>query len=239
MMLLLAPVIFLTLFFVSAPYGRFARQGWGPVINNRIGWMVMEAPASLLVIYFMTTRMDLNTVTLVFLLLWQSHYFYRAFVYPFTLKGVKKMPLLVPVMAILFNSVNAYLMSYHFVLNPNQYDIGWLTTPFFIGGTMLFGLGYYITRQSDAMLRRLRKPDEVGYKVPNGFLYRFVSCPNYLGEIIQWAGWAILTWSPAGLVFLIWTLANLVPRAVSHHQWYKETFSDYPPDRKALLPFVL
>jgi len=77
------------------------------------------------------------------------------------------------------------------------------------------------------------------YRIPYGFAYRWVSCPNYLGEIIQWTGWAIATWSLAGVVFAIWTMANLVPRALTHHRWYRDRFSEYPADRRALIPFVL
>ena len=46
-------------------------------------------------------------------------------------------------------------------------------------------------------------------------------------------------WATAGLAFAVYTAANLAPRAFSHHSWYKERFADYPPTRKALIPFVL
>ena len=39
--------------------------------------------------------------------------------------------------------------------------------------------------------------------------------------------------------FAIYTLANLLPRALSHHQWYLEKFDDYPKERKAFLPYLL
>ena len=55
-------------------------------------------------------------------------------------------------------------------------------------------------------------------------------------EIVEWLGWALLTWSPAGLAFAAWTMANLVPRARAHHRWYRERFPDYPARRKALVP---
>jgi hypothetical protein len=66
-----------------------------------------------------------------------------------------------------------------------------------------------------------------------------VSCPNYLGEIIEWSGWALATWSLAGAAFALYTIANLAPRAVAYHRWYRESFNDYPPARRALLPFIL
>ena len=66
-----------------------------------------------------------------------------------------------------------------------------------------------------------------------------MSCPNYLGEIVEWCGWALATWSPAGLAFAVYTAANLAPRAVSNHHWYLSHFPDYPRERRALIPFVV
>jgi protein-S-isoprenylcysteine O-methyltransferase Ste14 len=83
----------------------------------------------------------------------------------------------------------------------------------------------------------MRREADGAYVVPRGILFRRVSCPNYLGELIQWCGWAVATWSLAGLTFAVWTAANLVPRAHAHHRWYRERFPDYPPERRALLPF--
>ena len=84
----------------------------------------------------------------------------------------------------------------------------------------------------------LRIKNGPGYHIPKGFLFEKVSSPNYLGELIQWLGWAIMTWSLAGLVFFFWSLANLLPRATAHHRWYKETFDNYPDNRKILVPNI-
>ena len=84
----------------------------------------------------------------------------------------------------------------------------------------------------------LRKPEESVYKVPYGGLYKWISCPNYLGEILVWIGWAIATWSLPGLSFAVWTVANLVPRAWSYHKWYQTNFDNYPQERKALIPLL-
>ncbi len=237
-MLGIAVIVFAVLLFISAPYGRHARSGWGPGINARTGWMVMEAPASLLML-LPFLFFPLNSVVILFLLLWQFHYFYRAFIYPLNLNSRREMPVSVVLMAVLFNTGNAFLNGGHFVLHADWYTIEWLTTPQFILELLLFAVGYYGTRRSDAILAALRERPGDGYRIPQGFLYRWVSCPNYLSESVQWFGWAIMTLSPAAFVFFAWTLANLLPRAISHHRWYRETFPDYPRERKAFLPFVI
>jgi protein-S-isoprenylcysteine O-methyltransferase Ste14 len=65
-----------------------------------------------------------------------------------------------------------------------------------------------------------------------------VTCPNYLGEILEWLGFALATWSLAGLAFALYTAANLAPRAFANHRWCREQFPDYPKNRKALFPFL-
>src|SRR5262249_1460418 len=120
----------------------------------------------------------------------------------------------------------------------NPYDASWLHDPRFLVGAALWIAGYTINRAADRTLRRLRARGESAYRIPRGMLFRWVSCPNYLGECVEWIGWAILTWSFAGLAFALWTLANLVPRARSHHAWYRAHFADYPRNRRALVPCV-
>jgi protein-S-isoprenylcysteine O-methyltransferase Ste14 len=102
----------------------------------------------------------------------------------------------------------------------------------------LFAGGLTLNARSDGTLRRLKRAGD-GYRIPQGGGFRYVSSPNYLGEMIEWTGWAIATWSLAGTAFALYTIANLGPRAVANHRWYRSTFPDYPPERRALLPFVL
>ena len=118
----------------------------------------------------------------------------------------------VVVMAIVFNSANAFLNGYHFVLHQDWYGQEWLTSWNFIAGSLLFALGYYITKRSDRILAGLRTDATDDYQIPRGFLYRYVSSPNYLGETVQWLGWTLMTLSPAAWVFLLWTIANLLIR---------------------------
>ena len=237
---ILALAIFAALFFLVAPYGRHSRSGWGPALNNRLGWIIMEFASPLVfAVCFILGSNSVTITALVFLVMWEAHYIHRAFIYPFSLSGRdNRMPVTVIGIGILFNAVNAYLNGRYIFTFSAGYANQWLADPRFVVGVLLFLIGFIINRQADHALRNLREPGESGYKVPYGGLYRWISCPNYLGEILTWIGWAVATWSLAGLSFAVWTMANLVPRARAHHAWYRASFSDYPPQRKALLPGV-
>lgn len=233
-------LIFTVLFFVSAPYGRYLNTKWGLTLKSRTGWIIMESSAPLIMaVCFLLGSKSQNITGIILLFLWEAHYIHRAFIYPFQLRGAEKpMPLLVICLAIFFNAVNGYLNGRYIYTFSQGYPNSWLMDPRFIAGVILFITGFIINRQSDYILRNLRKPGESGYRIANSGLYRWVSSPNYLGEIIIWTGWALATWSPAGLSFAFWTLANLIPRARSHHLWYKKQFPDYPSERKALIPKI-
>ena len=130
-----------------------------------------------------------------------------------------------------------------------------MTEPCFVIGSLLWLLGFVANLHSDHILRNLRKPGETGYKIPRGGLFEYVSAANYAAESCEWIGFAIaantfpacmsinldlvltiITFSDA---FAVYTLANLVPRGCSHHQWYLTKFEDYPKERKAVIPFLL
>lgn len=136
-----------------------------------------------------------------------------------------------------FNTINAYINA-RFISEFGRYDVGWLGDPRLLAGLGVFLAGMALNLHADNVLLRMRKPGGSGYAVPQGGAFRFVSCPNYLGEILEWAGWALATWSLSGLAFWLFTVANLVPRARSHHRWYLATFRGYPPGRRALLPGI-
>ena len=200
----------------------------------------MEAPAVSVILLMSFTGKKTQAVPLLFLALWEIHYLYRTFIYPFLMREAKKQfPFSLVLLAMVFNSANGYVNGWNLFFSDRLYEQNWLTDPRFLVGAALFLSGLYIHFQSDRTLRNLREPGDASYKIPAGGLYRFVSSPNYLGEIIQWTGWALATWSLAGLSFACFTVANLLPRALSHHKWYRMEFSDYPGKRKAVIPFLL
>ncbi|WP_052597412.1 DUF1295 domain-containing protein [Aureispira sp. CCB-QB1] len=236
----LASLTFLSLFFVTAPFGRHTSENWGPSINARLGWFLMELPSPLLFSYFFFTGSTApNKVTLIFWSLWILHYLNRTIIYPLRQRDHnKKMPVMIMGSAIFFNIINGFINGYFLGNYGNLYPETWLSSPIFWIGIMLFLIGMFINIQSDNILLNLRKPGETGYKIPQGGLFKYVSCPNLLGEIIEWIGFAIMVWSLPALSFALWTFANLSPRAIAHHKWYHNKFENYPENRKAVLPFL-
>lgn len=233
----IAILVFLLLLKVTAPYGRHSSRSWGPMISNRVGWIIMELPVFVLLMYF-ATRVS-NNVSLVFIGLFLFHYFNRVFIFPFRIhtKG-KQMPLVIALSAICFNLVNGSLLGYYFA-DFASYPAGYFTHWNFIIGLFLFIAGIFINWKSDNILISLRKPGETGYSIPKGWLFEKISCPNLFGEITEWGGYALMCYNLPALSFFVWTCANLIPRALSHHKWYKSHFHDYPSQRKAVFPYLL
>ena len=236
----IAGVTAVALLKIAAPYGRHARGGWGPSIAAPVAWIVMEAPSPILMTAFFVAGRTPGPATAIFLALWLGHYVYRAFVFPFLGSGRKaEMPLSVVAFGVLFNLVNGTLNgAWLFVFGPER-TAAWLRDPRFLAGLALFLTGFATHLRADAALRALRSSGHSGYAIPRGGLFEAVSCPNYLGEIVEWTGYAVLTWSISALSFAVWTAANLVPRALAHHRWYRARFEDYPRVRKAVVPGLL
>lgn len=237
----IAIATFVLLLRIRAPYGRHVRPGWGRTIPHRVGWVVMETVSPLtLVLAWASGGSGRDAWTLTFVALWLLHYANRAVVYPFASRWAgRRMPVVIMGSAVLFNAVNGALNGWWFGHVASPMPSGWILDPRFVLGAVLFVAGAAINLWADGVLRRLRRPGETGYAIPRGGLYRWISCPNYLGEILEWTGFAVMTWSPAAATFALWTAANLIPRAISHHRWYRERFEDYPADRRAIVPGVL
>jgi hypothetical protein len=225
----------------TAPYGRHSSNAWGPMITNQLGWMIMEGVAPFFVsFWFWMGNGERNAVTYFLYGLYMAHYIYRGWIYPWLTNTFgKKMPLLICSSAVFFNLCNTFIVG-TYLGNFAEYDVvTYFQSPGFIVGLFVFLTGAFINAKSDFILIHLRKPGETGYKIPTGFLFRWVSCPNHFGEIVEWVGFAILMGALPGWSFALWTFVNLVPRTLDHHRWYKAKFANYPSERKAVIPFLL
>ena len=235
---LLCPIVLISLLWTTAPYGRHYRPGWGPALPARRAWFLMELPA-LLVVPGMVLFSTVYAVPIAWVpaWLWSIHYAYRTLLFPAMMQSSgRTFPALLVAFAIAFNLLNGYNNGSALVTAGLQASA--IGAPHFVAGMLIFLCGFAMHFHSDRTIRRLRKPGEPGYGVPNGGLFRWVSSPHYLGEIVQWFGWAIMTWSLAGLAFALFTVCNLLPRALSNHRWYRQRFPDYPAERRILVPYL-
>lgn len=239
-MAVLAVIVYIALQYFKAGYGYLRTPDWGPSIPNRPAWFLMECPVfivmvALLVKYYENT----NIVTIIMATLFLIHYFQRSFIFPLLIKGKSRMPIIIILMGATFNVINGILIGL-WLFKYSSYTIDWLTTPKFIAGTLIFIFGMVINLNSDYIIRHLRKPGDTKHYIPKGGMFKYVSSANYFGEITEWFGFAILTWSLPGALFCLWTFANLAPRANSLYQKYEEEFGDEftKLHRKRVIPFI-
>ncbi len=245
----MAVIVFIALFFVRAGYGYLSSSKWGPKIGNKAAWIIMEAPSFffmlLYTLQFHFSGADTGNckgVLYVMAGLFLLHYFQRTFIFPLLMRGKSKMPVAIMLMGLIFNTLNSYIIAaWLFRFAPaGMYGPGWFHSPQFIIGILLFFAGMLINLDSDNVIRHLRKPGDTKHYIPRKHLYKYVTSANYFGELTEWAGYAILTWSPAGLLFFVWTLANLAPRAKALTEKYEAEFGDeYKKlNKKHLIPFI-
>jgi 3-oxo-5-alpha-steroid 4-dehydrogenase 1 len=238
--IVLALLLFPIQLFVTAPYGRHMRSGWGPSIPNRLGWFIMEIVSlAVFAALFLTGTALKHAPAWIFFACWTAHYINRSLIFAWrTHTSGKSIPILIVLWAVIFNVVNAGLNGTA-LGSLYIYPDSWLTDPRFIAGLALFLIGAAINLASDNALLALRKHGGTGYAIPRGGMFEYISCPNLFGEIVQWFGFALMCWNLPALSFAIWTASNLLPRALSHHKWYRAHFADYPKARRALVPFLL
>lgn len=237
----IAAVVFVALYFLKAGYGMFSDSRWGISLNNKVAWVLMEAPVFIVMaLLWWGSERRFETAPLIIFLLFELHYFQRSFVFPFLMKGKSRMPVSIMLMGVVFNVLNGFMQGeWLFYLAPaDRYTTEWLTTPPFIIGTLIFFTGMVINWHSDNVIRHLRQPGDTRHYLPQKGLYRYVTSANYFGELVEWTGFAILTWSAAGAVFAWWTFANLVPRANAIYHRYQQEFGTQMGNRKRIFPFL-
>ncbi|MBD5414812.1 MAG: DUF1295 domain-containing protein [Muribaculaceae bacterium] len=234
-----AVVVFLALLKIEAGYGIAYTPKWGPSVNNKLGWVLMEAPVFIIMLILcLASPRRTEAAPLAMFLIFELHYFQRSFIFPLMMKGKSRMPLAIMLMGVLFNSLNALMQGgwIFFVSAPDRYPASWLGSWQFILGTIVFFWGMATNLHSDHIIRNLRKPGDTRHYLPRGGMFRFVTSANYLGELMEWVGFAILTWSWSGAVFALWTFANLAPRALKINARYNREFG--PLNQKAIIPFI-
>jgi len=140
----LAVIVFVALYYVRAGYGMFHTPKWGLSVNNKLGWVLMEAPVFLVMLYlWWNSSVRFDAAPFLFFLLFELHYFQRSFIFPFLMKGKSRMPLAIMLMGVVFNVLNGLMQGeWLFYLAPEGlYTDAWLSTPSFWLGVILFFIG--------------------------------------------------------------------------------------------------
>lgn len=241
LMIFMAFCTFLTLLNVYVPYGRYSSSKYGFPVNVKFAWFVQELPAILvpfLLVMSTSATKVLHLPNKLLIVMYFCHYINRSLVYPFLIRGGKPTPFASFALAFVFCIYNGY-MQIRYLSRYAEYPDEWITHPCFILGSVFWLVGCLMNVYSDHILRNMRKPGETGYKIPRGGMFEYVSGANFLGEITEWAGFALAAQSVQSVAFSIFTTVVLSSRAFSHHKWYHNKFEDYPKDRKALIPFLL
>ena len=204
-LLIMSVVTFVSLFFTTAHYGKFFNEKRSTIlISNNIFWFIEEVPNIIVVLYYVFAyKEQLNVIKLCMMSLFFIHYVNRAFIYPFKFDNAKKMPVDLLIMGVLFCYINA-LMQTRSIILFSEYEWESLNFSLVIIGLIIFSIGMYINIKSDNNLLSLKKMNK-GYQVPRGFMFEYVSCPNYLGEMIEWIGFALCVQTYSGFVFAVFT----------------------------------
>uniref|UniRef100_A0A8D3CX96 Steroid-5-alpha-reductase, alpha polypeptide 2a n=1 Tax=Scophthalmus maximus TaxID=52904 RepID=A0A8D3CX96_SCOMX len=209
-------------------YGRYV-SAEGRCCPARLGWFLQEVPAFLLPLLLLLLTADSLTG--------RTSICFRSFIYALRTRG-RPVPLTTVLYAAIFCSLNGFLQGHH-LLHCARFDHTWLSRARMAAGSLLFVVGLSINIHSDLILRRLREPGEVVYRIPHGGMFHFVSGANFFGEIVEWSGYAIASWSLPTFAFAFFTVCSIGPRAFHHHRDYQQRFDDYPRSRKILIPFIL
>jgi very-long-chain enoyl-CoA reductase len=111
-------------------------------------------------------------------------------------------------------------------------------------GIILFCVSELLNLKAHVDLRNLRPAGTRIRQVPKTLLFKFVSCPNYLFEILSWIGFTIASQSIAAATFTIVGAAQMTVWAIAKHKRYRKEFDGqdgrelYPKNRKILIPFI-
>ena len=236
--------------YVPINFGRHLTSLSRVNIPNSVAWMVMEGPNLANLFYFLARgRISLveNPMNLIYVLPFLVHYINRTIIYPLRNPSTKPLPLEIVAAAFTFTFANSYIQCALFLDRGPLYSTADLALPRFWAGWALFLVGMYTNVRADNLLARLKRElqqrqkagEDKEYQIPHGFLFNYVSCPNYFGEILEWFGYALTSCTFQGLWFALFTLSYLLARGLDNHRWYLDKFKNYPRQRQAVIPFLL
>ena len=160
--LVFAALVLLVGPFVQSPYGRFASERFGVALDPRLGWFLMELPATLSFLwFFFDGPRCFEPVPLVFLGIWLVHYGNRGWFFPWSIRSPRgaraSFSLMVMVTGWFVTTTHGYLHASFFSRFGGHYDLGWFDDPRFRIGFVIYAGSLALNIHSDAIIRRLRR----------------------------------------------------------------------------------
>ena len=147
------------------------------------------------------------------------HYTHRVMVFPFAIQSRNPVPLHIASLASLYCCFNGLLQSCASLVivdgciralaltdtMPDSqfpritsllailYQKAQLTSSvaLILGGAILFYFGMAVNVMSDYHLIKLRKITKHEYAIPKGMFFKYLSAPNYVGEMVEWLGYGL------------------------------------------------
>jgi 3-oxo-5-alpha-steroid 4-dehydrogenase 1 len=229
---------------------------WGPKINSKLGWYIMEVPALVVAVLtvvcfdlgdYVSAPMHCQLAVGMFI----CHYINRGIIYPNKRGNVEAMESCSTfLLGAFFNAGNAYALTrYCTYFGRGSIVLEEASVARIVVASSVFFAGVAINMTADELLlqfsavKKLEKNKKKQRSmVPGGFfVFNYVTAANYFGELTEWFGFFLLTYpSPSSACFVYMTWCNLAPRAWSRHQRYLRTVPGYKAlNRKAIVPFVL
>ncbi|KAG0702874.1 3-oxo-5-alpha-steroid 4-dehydrogenase-domain-containing protein [Suillus ampliporus] len=256
--------------FIDAPFGRFAPSNDSVFVVDGIkSWIIMElvSPITFIAALYSAplaiSPSPISTPQVILSSIFILHYLNRAIISPLRTPSRSKSHIIVPLNAIVFNLANGALMG-TYLSSPaaSAFLTGALSRPCFWAGMLLWACGFAGNILHDEVLLNIRRnakakgkrnENQIGkehYAIPHGYLYRYISYPNYFCEWAEWFGYALAAAPLPALMSLpetiqppwlfLWSeVLLMIPRAYKGHRWYHKNFPEYPKERKAVVPFVL
>lgn len=252
-------ITFFILFIIPAYYGRYSNRKRFLMFSDQFAWIFQESPCIYISLFYLYDFIMspnfvwnyFNVFRIFLVLLFTGHYVHRSLIYPFKLKKNKAertFPIEISIMAFTFCIVNSILQC-RSILYFTDYEEKSedqfskflsrnLIRLLYGAGLFAFGMWTNISHDYHLFEKRNEKEDQ-GYVIPEYFLFKYISCPNYFGEILEWIGYALMANTISAWIFVFSTFSNLFPRALTHHKWYRNKFEYYPKNRRAIIPFII
>jgi 3-oxo-5-alpha-steroid 4-dehydrogenase 1 len=162
----LVVLVFIGAAVMKSPYGRFASDKWGVNLSPRLGWFLMELPATLsFVFFYFQGRNRFDIVPLFFLFVWLIHYGNRGFVFPYLIRSPKgataSFSIMIVVMGWFVTTLHGYLNAVFISDLGTHFGLEWFFDPRFIIGIILYYGSFVLNIRSDAIIRNLRSVEEI------------------------------------------------------------------------------